>query len=114
MLTLVDHASGMPVATRACQEKGGESCALRALPEEVPLAGVTLQPQPEDGQPAGHMAPNAAVGRAEHNGRQHPPRHGLLPPTWASEPYLPARHAPTRRPPEGQQDEMTRRSRFSN
>ena len=41
-VTLVDHASGMPVATRGYQEKGGEPWAMRELLEEVPLAGVTV------------------------------------------------------------------------
>ena len=41
-VTLVDHASGMPVATRGYQEKGGEPWAMRELLEEVPLAGVIV------------------------------------------------------------------------
>ena len=40
---------------------------------------------------------------------QHPAQHGLLPPARASEPFLPPRHAPTRRPLEAQQEEMTGR-----
>ena len=68
-----------------------------------------FQQQPADGQPACRMASAAAVGRAEHDGRQHPPQHGLLPPARASEPFLPSRHAQTRRPLEAQQEEMTGR-----
>ncbi len=41
-LTLVDHDSGMPVASRSYYEQGGEQAALRGLPEEYPLEGVTV------------------------------------------------------------------------
>ncbi len=43
-VTLVEHATGMPVASRSYREEGGEQAALRALLEEVDLRGrvVTL------------------------------------------------------------------------
>ena len=43
-VTLVEHATGMPVASRSYREQGGEPAALRALLEEVDLRGrvVTL------------------------------------------------------------------------
>lgn len=41
-VTLVDHASGMPVASRSYREEGGEPAAMRALFEDVPLAGTTV------------------------------------------------------------------------
>ena len=41
-VTLVDHASGLPVASRSYREAGGEPAAMRALFEEVPLAGTTV------------------------------------------------------------------------
>ena len=41
-VTLVDHASGLPVASRSYREEGGEPAAMRALFEEVPLAGTTV------------------------------------------------------------------------
>lgn len=41
-VTLVDHASGRPVASRSYREEGGEQAALRALLEEVDLCGRTV------------------------------------------------------------------------
>ena len=41
-VTLVDHATGLPVASRSYGEEGGEPAALRALLEEVDLRGVTV------------------------------------------------------------------------
>ena len=41
-ITLVDHATGMPVASRSYREEGGEPAALRALLEEVHLRGCTV------------------------------------------------------------------------
>ena len=41
-VTLVDHATGMPVASRSYREEGGEPAALRALLEEVDLRGRTV------------------------------------------------------------------------
>ena len=41
-VTLVDHASGMPVASKGYLDEGGEQQALRALFEEVPLRGVVV------------------------------------------------------------------------
>ena len=38
-VTLVDHATGLPVASRSYGEEGGEPAALRALLEEVDLRG---------------------------------------------------------------------------
>ena len=69
-----------------------------------------LQPQPADVQPVCRMAPAAAVGRAEHDGGEPPARHGRLPPARASEPFLPPRHAPPRRPLAVQQEDMTLRA----
>ena len=39
-VTLVDHRTGLPVASRSYREEGGEPAAMRALFEEVPLAGT--------------------------------------------------------------------------
>ena len=41
-VTLVDHATGLPVGSRSYGEEGGEPAALRALLEEVDLRGVTV------------------------------------------------------------------------
>ena len=41
-VTLVDHRSGLPVASHSYREEGGEPAAMRALFEEVPLAGTTV------------------------------------------------------------------------
>ena len=41
-VTLVDHQTGLPVASRSYREEGGEPAAMRALFEEVPLAGTTV------------------------------------------------------------------------
>ena len=41
-VTLVDHASGTPVASRSYREEGGEQHAMRALLEEVDLRDVTV------------------------------------------------------------------------
>ena len=41
-VTLVDHGSGLPLASRSYREEGGEPAAMRALFEEVPLAGTTV------------------------------------------------------------------------
>ncbi len=41
-VTLVDHCSGVPVASRSYREEGGEQAALRALLEEVQLRGRTV------------------------------------------------------------------------
>ena len=41
-VTLVDHRSGQPVASRSYQEEGDEPAAMRALFEEVPLADKTV------------------------------------------------------------------------
>ena len=41
-VTLVDHATGVPVASRSYREEGGEPAALRALLEEVDLRGKTV------------------------------------------------------------------------
>ncbi len=41
-VTLVDHATGLPVASRSYGEEGGEPWAMRALLEEVDLEGVTV------------------------------------------------------------------------
>ena len=41
-VTLVDHRSGLPLAGRNYCEEGGELAAMRALFEEVPLAGTTV------------------------------------------------------------------------
>ena len=38
-VTLVDHSTGIPVASRSYREEGGEQAALRALLEEVDLRG---------------------------------------------------------------------------
>ena len=38
---LVDHRTGLPVASLSYREEGGEPAAMRALFEEVPLAGTT-------------------------------------------------------------------------
>ena len=59
-------------------------------------AASPFQPQPADGQPACRVAPAAPIDRAEHDGGQHPPRHGLLPSARASESILPTRLAQTR------------------
>ena len=41
-VTLVDHATGVPVASRSYSEEGGEQWAMRALFEEVDLRNVTV------------------------------------------------------------------------
>ena len=41
-VTLVDHRTGLPVASRSYREEGGEPAAMRAPFEEVPLAGTTV------------------------------------------------------------------------
>ena len=41
-VTLVDHRTGLPVASRSYREEGGEPAAMWALFEEVPLAGTTV------------------------------------------------------------------------
>ena len=41
-VTLVDHATGTPVASRSYREEGGEPAAMRALLEEVDLRGCTV------------------------------------------------------------------------
>ena len=41
-VTLVDHRTGIAVASRSYREQGGEQAALRALLEEVDLRGRTL------------------------------------------------------------------------
>ena len=41
-VTLVDHATGVPVASRSCREEGGERQALRDLLEEVGLRGRVI------------------------------------------------------------------------
>ena len=41
-VTLVDHSTGIPVASRSYREEGGEQAALRALLEEVDLRGRTV------------------------------------------------------------------------
>ena len=41
-VTLVDHCSGQPLVSRSCREEGGEPAAMRALFEELPLAGTTV------------------------------------------------------------------------
>ena len=41
-VTLVDHATGTPVASRSYREQGGEQGAMRALLEEVDLQGCTV------------------------------------------------------------------------
>ena len=41
-VTLVDHDTGLPVATRSYGEEGGEQWAMRALFEEVDLRRVTV------------------------------------------------------------------------
>ena len=41
-VTLVDHASGMPVASLGYLKEGGEQWALRAPCEEVPLQAVVV------------------------------------------------------------------------
>ena len=38
----MDHATGLPVASRSYGEQGGEPAALRALLEEVDLREVTV------------------------------------------------------------------------
>ena len=41
-VTLVEHVSGLPVASRSYREEGGEQGALRALLEEVDLRGLVV------------------------------------------------------------------------
>ena len=54
--TLVAHDTGLPVATLGFHEEGGETAAVRALLEQVPLAGRLL-----------------TIGRAVHHARDRPP-----------------------------------------
>ena len=51
-VTLGDHRTGLPVASRSYREEGGEPAAMRALFEEVPLAGTTVTLD------AGHTSPH--------------------------------------------------------
>ena len=41
-VSLVDHRSGLPVASRSYQEEGGEPAAMRGLFEEVDLPGIPV------------------------------------------------------------------------
>ena len=41
-VTLVDHATGVPVASRSYREEGGEQWAMRAILEETDVRDVTL------------------------------------------------------------------------
>ena len=41
-VSLVDHRSGLPVASRSYREEGGEPAAMRGLFEEVDLQGITV------------------------------------------------------------------------
>ena len=41
-VSLVDHRSGLPVASRSYREEGGEPAAMRGLFEEVDLPGITV------------------------------------------------------------------------
>ena len=61
-VTLVDHATGLPVASRSYGEEGGEPAALRALLEEVDLRGVTVTLD------AGHASYATEAALVEQNG----------------------------------------------
>ena len=61
-VTLVDHATGLPVASRSYGEEGGEPAALRALLEEVDLRGVTVTVD------AGHASYATETALVEQNG----------------------------------------------
>ena len=63
-VTLVEHATGQPVASRSYREQGGEAWALRALLEEVDLRGRTVT------MDAGHASRETERAIVEQHGGQ--------------------------------------------
>ena len=84
------HAAGDERAVRPARRGRAAVGGGQAAP-----AGL-LQAPPADGQPACRAARAAAISRAEHDGGQHPRRHGWPPSARAAEPFLPTRVARAR------------------
>ncbi len=63
-VTLVEHSSGLPVASRSYREQGGEQGALRALLEEVDLQGLVVT------MDAGHAGQEIQQAIVEQHGGQ--------------------------------------------
>jgi len=76
-VTLVEHVSGLPVASRSYREEGGEQGALRALLEEVDLRGLVVT------MDAGHAGQEIQRAIIEQHGGQVLVRiKGNCPQTW--------------------------------
>ena len=78
-VTLVEHVTGLPLASRSYREEGGEQGALRALLEEVDLRGRTVT---LDAGHAGQEIQRAII--EQHGGQVLVRIKGNCPQTWAT------------------------------